>query len=260
MDITKAQCEAFKKNPSVNPVTGRAILIGNVTHKKLVKACEGVKKTPSPKSIPKRDPPPMGPMIHWAFGADNYLEEFNNMTKFARYISKRVKETDGETGPLSLMELNEIQAIIKEAKVQFKDEPAYIQGLNKINETVLDLLKRTDVVNDLPVSTVVAYLEIKPSRISVREGVMRCHQLWQDALEDMQISIEKNKVFAHVFPKQIQNLLEQKAYLDYVIKHKIFSADDIYQRTFKMEKPYEHLKALFKKYSALFKKLEGKSP
>ena len=57
MNINKAQCEAFRKNPSINPLTGREIQVGKVTHQKLVKACEEAGKQTS-TSPPNRPAPP----------------------------------------------------------------------------------------------------------------------------------------------------------------------------------------------------------
>ena len=58
----------------------------------------------------------------------------------------------------------------------------------------------------------------------------------------------------------MKNIIEKKQFLDYLIKHKIFSHEDIYARTFKTDRPYEELKEKFAEYKVLYKKLRGKSP
>ena len=44
MDISVEKCEAFKKNPTVNPLTGRKIQLHKIRHTQLTKACEAAKK------------------------------------------------------------------------------------------------------------------------------------------------------------------------------------------------------------------------
>jgi len=259
MNINKAQCEAFRKNPSINPLTGREIQVGKVTHQKLVKACEEAGKRTS-KSPPNRSAPPMGPMIHWEYDVQGVDDKRDNAVDFANYIRKRIKELKASTSVLSKFELVDMKNIIDGIKEHLDDEPTYIEKLDQMKEKLDELLKRDTVINDVPSYAVVAHLEVKPSRVFIRGRVLYCYRLWESAMSDMDASIETNTIFAHVGPAHMKNLIEQKHYVDYIIKHKIFSHEDIYKRTFKTDRPYEELKEKFAEYKVLFKKLDGKSP
>ena len=259
MNLTKSQCEEFRKNPSVNPLTGRTIQVGNVTHKKLAKACEGKGKSPN-TPIPDRPAPPMGPMIHWRYDVKGHDDEFNNMVDFGNFIKKRINTLGEENGQLSFMELEDLNNIIEHSKKHFDDEPKYIQRLDKMKSKVQELMKKPTVLHDQPNATIVAHLEIKPSRTFIRGNVLRCYQLWKLSISTMRGALKNKSIYAHEPKEHIANLVEQKAYLDYLIKHKIFSREDIYDRTFKTDKPYEELKETFAEYSKLYKQVKGKSP
>ena len=258
MNLTKSQCEEFRKNPSVNPLTGRTIQVGNVTHKKLAKACEGKGKSPN-TYIPDRPAPPMGPMIHWNYNIDVPGEGRNNLVKFGNYIKERVKELKDSTEPYSLLELTDFQRILEEAKDQFDGKTIYVEKFDKVLEKVKELLKGK-IIDDKPKATIVAHLEIKPSRTFIRGRVLRCYRLWESSMDTMKSALESKSIYAHEPREHIANLVDQKAYLDYLVKHKIFSREDIYDRTFKTDKPYDELKETFAEYSKLYKQIKGKSP
>jgi hypothetical protein len=73
-------------------------------------------------------------------------------------------------------------------------------------------------------------------------------------------TFKKNKVTADVTSGPIKRILEGKKYLDYLIKHKIFSHDDIYKKVFKSEKVFDELKEDYKKYREIYKKEKGEYP
>ena len=161
---------------------------------------------------------------------------------------------------LSKFELVDLKNIADEIKQYLEDEPTYIEKLDQMKGKLDELLKRDTVVNDVPSFAVVAHLEVKPSREFIRGQVLRCYSLWRSTYGIMQNSINTNQIFGGVGPAQMKNIIEKKQYLDYIIKHKIFSHEDIYARTFKTDKPYEELKEKFAEYKVLYKKLRGKSP
>jgi enamine deaminase RidA (YjgF/YER057c/UK114 family) len=58
----------------------------------------------------------------------------------------------------------------------------------------------------------------------------------------------------------IKNIVSDKVYLDYVIKHRIFTYDDIYKNTFPSEKAFDELQDTYKEWVKLYKNIKGKSP
>lgn len=258
MKISKQDCKAFRENPRINPITGRKIEIGKITHSKLSKACNNI--SPSPRTpSPTREVPPMGPMIHWKLDADVPQEERNNLIKFYNHIKERLHTIKENKEPVSIMEMNDFKGILREAREQFADKPKHIEKLKKLWIAIDTLLGEGHLVNDEPVSTTVIHMEIKGDRVFVRGRILRCFRLWESAKTSMEISIESRRNL-NMGKVEIHNVLEQKKYIDYIIKHKIFTYNDIYIRTFKTERPYEELKELFEKYKRLYKSIKGSSP
>jgi len=58
---------------------------------------------------------------------------------------------------------------------------------------------------------------------------------------------------------KIQLISKRKAFVDYLIKHKIFSKEDIYTKVFPSEKAFDNLKKKFADYKKLYKEVEGVS-
>lgn len=256
MNLTTSQCEAFKKQPSINPLTGRHIQQGKVTYKKLVKACQG--KVKSPKSSPRNNAPPMGPMIHWRYNIKIPDDEADNMIEFHNFIDDRIEEHSSK--PLTLMELNDWLTILKYGVAIFKNDKEYRDAMIHLMEKLQAIAKKDKLIDDLPSYTIVSDLEIKASRTFIRGNVLRCFRLWESTMNTMKSSLMSKNIHAHEPRGHVANLIKQKDYLDYLIKHKIFSYDDIYKHTFKTDHPYQKLKDTFAEYSKLYKKIKGTSP
>ena len=71
---------------------------------------------------------------------------------------------------------------------------------------------------------------------------------------------DRNKILSHISIGKLKVWSEKKKYLDFVIKTKIFTYDDIYKRTFPNDKIFDELKELHKEYAKVYKKEKGKSP
>jgi hypothetical protein len=258
MILTKSQCEQFRSNKTVNPLTGRTISKGKITYLKLTQACED-KKSPSPKIILDHKAPPMGPMIHWRLNAEVPTEERNNMLKFLKYIQATTKELEENNEQISKLFLEDMIDILKEGASLFADKGGYVKLINKLIEQLKTLKLSNRVYNDVPKATIVAYLEVKPSRKFIRGRVLRCYSLWKSIMNLIEGTLLTKKIQTHASRQQLDNVLEQKEYLDYVIKHKIFTYDDIWKNTFPNDKAYDTLKVKYEEYIKLYKEIKAKA-
>jgi hypothetical protein len=73
-------------------------------------------------------------------------------------------------------------------------------------------------------------------------------------------SLGEKKIITHIGQMEMRNTLQKKVYLDYLIKHKIFTHDDIYKNTFKSDRVFDELKEKFAQYRKLYIKEKGTSP
>jgi hypothetical protein len=256
MIVTKKQCQEFKSNPSVNPLTGRSIHIGKITHQNLLKACNDTpKKVESPKNYKI---PPMGPMIHWDYNADDLKEKANNFIKFFNYIDKRIGEILEEK-LVSEMELNEIIGILKEGKERF-DDKSHLDIVEELFDDIKSIKKSRKIIHDLPKETVVNLMHVRSNRLSIRANIVWIYGLYEEAISTMKAALQNRKIITMWDSGHIKNILSDKVYLDYVIKHRIFTYDDIYKNTFPSEKAFEELQKTYKEWVKLYKDIKGKSP
>lgn len=256
-DLTREKCDEFKKNPSVNPLTGRKIKVGKVTHMRLTKECSKVINTPKVKVETKPTPkpkttsiPPLGPMIHWNY---KYTLDFTtglqvkkqNATEFLRFIQKRFFELQKEE-KISKSEFNDYVDMLE----AIRDEIAWS---NKMYDTIdtlqayFQLLrKNVKLVDDLPKYDIVYNVEVHPSRTLNRRTICGIYNSYATFVKDLQMELKhKSNV---VIPNKIKDLKNDKKYLDHMIKLKLFTYDDIYKNTFENENFPEEIAALYKKY------------
>ena len=96
MIVTKKQCEQFRDNPTINPLTGRTIEIGKVRHQQLTAACAKLPKTRSSSNFKRKasTSPPMGPYIHWRYNptSGQLTDEIirKNIIAFMNHIHERL--------------------------------------------------------------------------------------------------------------------------------------------------------------------------
>jgi hypothetical protein len=265
--VTPQVCEAFLRNPTINPITGRSIEKGKVTYNKLMKACQ--KKSPSPTktstkslipSLKSYKIPEMGPMIHWNYNAKNRNDRLKNMSELLKFIQAKVISFQANTDTLSKMQIEEFKEICEDALGLFSHIPKYTNGVQNLLNKVKNLLTTRKFIDDRPKYNIISDIEIKPSRRYIRGRIQQIYSLYKSTKETMLGAIEHNYVRLHVSLGEIKIWSEQKKYLDYVIQHKIFTYDDIYKNTFPNENIYEELKELFPKYAVIYKSVKGKSP
>lgn len=268
MNLTKKQCEAFRANPKVNPLTGRSIEVGKIRHQQLTEACgktEPSKKLPSSQ---KQDAPPMGPMIHWKYNPVGQLTDEvirKNVIAFLNHIHDRLKELQ-TTASISEMELTDMYDLLKDFETWLKDTPGLknreklLKGVESEQHNVKHLSKQANVYNDLPTEKEVAQIQIKSERCFVRGRVLRGFSLFNGALKDINESLQIGRINTGIATGQIKDVLRYKTYCDYLIKHKIFSHDDIYKLTYPGDNAFEDLKAKYTEYRKLYKKEKGASP
>jgi hypothetical protein len=273
MNITKKQCEEFKSNPKINPLTGRKIQIGKITYKNLSKACNEIPreiivssnhsypliKANSISSHRLHEVPPMGPMMHWNINTKTSVDKVNNLLDFCDYIEDRLV-TIKKLNSASEMELNEFEDILKYAKKLFKDDKDTIKSLIKSLRIIESIRNSHKIIPDLPKETVVNNKYIKSNRLSIRENIEWIYRIYNSAMKSMNIALKDKEINFDVQKGEIQNIVKNKVYLDYVIKHKIFTYDDIYKHTFTSERVFVEILETFKEYSKLYKKLKGKNP
>ncbi len=261
MNLTKVQCQEFFSNPTQNPLTGRKIEKNKGTYQKLMKECQEMMYHKVDIKDKMYYIPPMGPMMHWNKFKSNYVDRQNNMIDMMNYFVERLDELE-KFPMMSRMELDEIHDILKEAKKMFKGDTDYEGGIEEEIERVKKLKKQSNIFDDVPKKSVVksCWKEIYPNRLHMREEVNSIHNSVKNYILTMEGSIKENDIQILIRKGNIQNNIVNKSYLDYLIKHNIFTYDDIYKRTFTSEKQFDELVELHKKYSVLYKKLEGKSP
>ena len=259
MNVSKKQCSAFRANQTVNPLTGRTIQIGKIRHKQLMAACAKYPRTISaPLKGDDYEIPPMGPAIHWLI--EGVLEADKHMLDFLKYIQPAVKEMENRTEPISKMWLNELRDILVEAKQIFSNKPKYVGTIDKLLERLTKVEQSHPLINDLPPEKVVALVEVKPSRVFIRGRVARGYILYQNSYAALETSLRDEKMGTDVSAGEINDVLRYKTYCDYLIKHKIFSHDDIYKRVYPGENAFDELKRMYTEYRKLYEKEKGKSP
>jgi hypothetical protein len=230
--ITESQCQEFLRNPDINPLTGRKIQKGKATYDQLMKECL--------KSI---DAPPMGPMIHWRWKIENPMLEKKNIIQFYNFIEERYINNKID----NLMECNEYIEILNYAKTFFDDK-----GQNKkIVLKMIDNLKKlrtSKLIDNVPKYNIIVNMEVKPSRVFNRGQVLNCYGLYKSTMRVMITTIQSQKLYAHVFQRDIDNILNKKKYLDYLIEKKIFRYEDIYGKVFPNDKCFDELVKIFEEY------------
>lgn len=255
MKITKEQCEEFKIKPGVNPLTGRSISIGKITHQQLTKACNDFFAKKSPKK--SLSPPPMGPIMHWKVA--NYKEHDQQLLNMCNYISDRLEDLDEQTS-VSKMEMVEFRSIVRIAKGEFSHMPKIVSFCKELLEDIKTKLETKHVKEDQPKYKIYLDMEIKPNRYEIRETISGFHERYESSLRIIDWTIENNDIKTGIDSGTINSLLKDKKYMDYLIKHNIFAYDDIYKKTFESEKVFENLVVKYKKYREIYKKVKGKSP
>lgn len=262
ISLTKKQCEQFFKDETTNPLTGRTIAKGKITHTNLMKACKknSAKLSKSPKTL-SYEIPPMGPMIYWRSKPDDDDDdEKKYIMLMVDHIQDRIEIIEDRETLESKLEMEEFLDILNHAHHVFKNKPKLLQIVNQTKEDVQELKKTKTFVNDIPKKTVIADKEVHSGRLLNRRSVYSIFAIYMSKLESIEKALKLNKIHETVPSGSIRDLVNKKKYLDYLIKHKVFTHDDIYKRTFKSENIFDELQQKYKKYSELYKRLEGNSP
>ena len=259
MNPSEQQCKEFKKNPTINPLTGRHIQIGKVTHQMLTKACD--KKSPKRVSTEKVFVPPMGPVMHYKVRARTNLKKQNNLIDQSGFIEERLDKIE-KGSSYSRMEIEEFQDILKDAKSEFEGEKEYLDYYDQLLDRIKTLRKsKMTVVDDRPKHTVVGNTVVHPRRNDIREEIAVIWNIYNTSLLVVEDTMKTQTVDIDVVSGVIRDLQHSwKKYLDYLIKHHIFTYDDIYKKTFDNENVFEELAEKYKKYREIYKKVKGKSP
>jgi hypothetical protein len=252
MNITSKQCQEFKSNPTVNPLTGRHIAIGKITHNRLTEACSTTKSIKKSKSN-DYEVPPIGPMIHWELKARSDREERNNLIKILNYINTRLDVIDNRKTNESKLEMNEFNDILKISKDIFEDKKDTLTFVNNLIKDVQDVYKDKVLVDDVPKKTIISGLHVIPHRIGTRKNVLYALNVTNSLIATFNEAIQENKIFNTVPYGEFVRVSSFKKFLDYLIKHKIFTHDDIYKNTFKSDKIFDELKDKYEKYKVIYK-------
>jgi hypothetical protein len=265
LNLTKDQCDEFTRNPSKNPLTGRKIDVGKALYKQLEKACldrkSKSKSIQSPVgSIQNREAPPMGPWIHWNYKAKTSDDKEEHLLDMYQHIAKRVSQIEKSNEKQSKMEFDEFHDIVKVCIQKFKNDKDYFSSMTKGKDFMNAVEKQKEFTSDIPKEKDVAGLKVSPKRVEIRENV---HHVWAEFKffeQSIFNSLNKKRVDSVIPSQNFKIFLEKKKYLDYLIKHKIFSYDDIYKNTFPSENVFDEIKEDYKKYAKLFKQSQGYSP
>jgi hypothetical protein len=251
MNITSKQCQEFKSNPNINPLTGRHIAIGKITHSRLTEAC-------SPKTVKKSksyeyEVPPMGPMIHWELKARSDREEMNNMIDFLNHINRRLKKIGKRDTNESKMEFEEFNDILELVKDKFSDKPNELEIIKGLIKKANELKKTKTLVDDIPKKFSISELHVSPHRVGTRKSVFYALYSVNSMIASFDEAIEANRIFDTVPYGEFVRTSNYKKFLDHLISHKIFTHEDIYKNTFKSDKIFDELKEKNKKYRVIYK-------
>ncbi len=249
-NITKEHCKEFEINPAKNPLTGRKIQIGKITYKKLRKACaskQSSSKSPRTHKFTKENKyiPPLGPMMHWNYKAEDITHKRKNAFEFIRFIKDRYSLLQN-VDTLSKSEIDDyIEMLTVFQQLRFENKIAnYCARLQndfeKLNKTVT-------IINDQPKHEVYANVEIKPSRTFNRGQVAFIYNLYSHLKSDIEQQLLKKTNFA-IAESHVKAQANHKRYLNYMIKKKLFTYDDIYKKTFQNDKFPQEIEALYKQY------------
>lgn len=265
IEITQEQCRDFLKSPSYNPLTGRKIKKGKITHKKLMKLCESQKKSPSKQA------PPMGPILLADMDTTPAQSHkvIDNIFQIIVFINGRLKHFKTES-EFSLLEINDIisqlkhcsKFLINNEHLGYKpnDIKNYIPVVPKLIDIAKDIKKNKNVINDLPKPIKISHHEITKNRFEIREEIMYIYGFFTHNLSSIERQLKKDDIDTKVHSKVIYNLIEKKKYIDYVISHKIFSHDDIYTKVFKNPNVWTDLGEKYRLYSTKYEKQFSRLP
>lgn len=254
-NITKQQCEEFKKNPTANPLTGRKIQEGKITHTMLSKACSQFTVSPK-KEITKKTVkskrayiPPLGPMMHWEYKITLDFEtglqlERKNATQFLRFIQDRYFALKNEK-ELSKSEFNDYVDMLAAIRSEIAWSKNTYDVIDTLHGYFMGLKKRVKLINDLPKYDIVYNVEISQSRASNRKTICEIYNTYAVLKLHIEDELKHKSNLAIQSPHR---LFEYKKYLDHMIKLKLFTYDDIYKHTFENDKFPEEIAALYKKY------------
>ena len=261
MNLTDEQCKEFKKYPEINPITGRHIEIGKITHQKLLKACDGSKKKTPQTVFKDLYIPPMGPMMHWKINAHKNIERENNLIDMTAHIEKRIEQIHFREAIYSVMEIQEFKDILKDAIHEFDGEKEYDDYFKDLLKKIKQLEKYKLGIDDAPKKTIhVATQTVYKHRYKNRENIAVMKVEYDYSLATIKDAIETGKVNVMISSGTIRDLNRDKEYLDYLIQRRIFTYDDIYKNTFKNEHVFSDLAEKYKKYRVIYKKVKGESP
>lgn len=254
MDLTRQQCEMFKKNPKINPLTGRTIEIGKSTHQELMQACERFEMKTG-KNSPGSYVPSIGPMIHW-----NQGDADENMSEFVEYIDEKTQQYAATTKSLSKMEIEEMYDILEIAKKQYDHDKDYVKYVNDVKKQVDGVVKKSQLFDDVPKNEIYEDMRIKSNRVYNRAQVLDIFNSYSTIKKILSTVVNKQDIKYDILPGEIKIQKSHKKYLDRLIELKIFTKDDIYKKVFKNEKWLEEIEDLWGEYTVLYKKVKGKSP
>jgi len=238
--ITKEQCEQFKKTPTINPLTGRKIAVGKITHKKLQKLCKDEKKPYIP---------PLGPMMHWSYDdihGDN--RDLKNIREFGKFLNAKYFELkENNIKEISKSEIMDYIEMCKEIS-QTNGVPSRIyEYVASLGESFKELKKTMKLINDQPKHDVYANMEIRPSRTFNRGRVAWTYNFYMQTRRSIERELE-NKTNLVIPKEHIKRIKEFKSYHDHLIKLNVFSYDDIYKHTFKNDQYPQEIDKLYKQY------------
>jgi hypothetical protein len=236
--ITESQCQEFLINPVLNPLTGRKIQKGKATYNQLMKEC-----------LKNIDAPSMGKKIHWR--KDGVLEQDKNLLIMMNDVNNHIikwfeeKETILD---LSKMLVDECKELIKISRKHFKDNKKIIDIISSLEKKMKTIEQKHRIYDDVPKYNVIVNMEVKPSRVFNRGQVLNCYSLYRSTKRDMLSSIEQKKMTVRILQGNLQNVLNKKKYLDYLIDKKIFRYEDIYGKVFPNDKCFDELVEIFEEY------------
>ena len=212
--------------------------------------------TKKTKVTPK--PPPMGPVMDYDYGVHvgsmtrimEHQIRSENADKIYPFCVTRVDTLWKRKTPLSRMELEDLEDLVKELFVYFEDE-----DVQPIMDKVKLMVDNRPLVEDRPEGIVVSFYYAKRRR-DIRLAIVGNYHILVKRMEDMQYSFKHEDPSKDPYTEAYVNTKHMKAFTDRVIAKGVFSYNDIYKRTFKNENIFKDFDVLYKSYRKFF----GRSP
>ncbi len=249
-----------------NPKTKRCINDTPANRQKI--GFKSKSKSKSPQILIRRDPPPMGPLIHpdfiktYEISIDKKKKKKQlkkNYIEFYTYLfNNRITKIINKEVPLSLMEKNDLLELSKivthELEMISVVDEEDIKAIHVMENQLKEVFKNNEVIDDQPTKKNIGGLVIEPLRYKNRLQIIGLYNLIRGERFQMKESLKLKDFSDLITSSVISRLVSYKLYIDELIRLGVFSHDDLYKNMFESEYIFDELIKLHADYMEAYKK------